>query len=63
MPMLAQRKRLFVAGRLVEYWEHPEVSFGWTPEELQDYAGRGDWVGLFNGLALMAPWPETPYPS
>ena len=61
MRTVVQRKRMFVAGRLVEYWEHPEVSFGWTPEELRNYAD--DWVLLFNALALTAPWPEIPYPS
>ena len=58
-----ERKRLFVAGDLLEYWEHPEVPFGWTPEELQDYADGGAWVLLFNGLVLTAPWPASPYPS
>ena len=57
------RKRMFVSGRLVEYWEHPQVRFGWTAEDLQGYADRGEWVLLFNGLTLAAPWPETPYPS
>jgi hypothetical protein len=63
MQTVGERKRLFVSGRLLEYWEHPEVPFGWTAEELQAYADRGDWVLLFNGLALTAPWPEPPYPS
>jgi hypothetical protein len=63
MRTVVQRRRMFVAGQLVEYWEHPEVSFGWSPDELQDYADRRDWVPLFNGLALTAPWPDTPYPS
>ena len=63
MRTVVQRKRMFVAGRLVEYWEHPEVSFGWSREELQGYADRGDWVTLFNGLALTAPRPDIPYPS
>jgi hypothetical protein len=63
MPTAVQRNRMFVSGRLVEYWEHPEVSFGWTPEELQGYADGGAWVLLFNGLALTAPQRETPHPS
>jgi hypothetical protein len=61
--MKTQRERIFVSGRLIEYWEHPEVSFGWTPEELQGYADGGAWVLLFNGLALTAPRRETPHPS
>ena len=37
-------RRMFVSGQLVEYWEHPEVAFGWSREDLRDYAARGDWV-------------------
>ena len=50
--------RMFVSGQLVEYWEHPEVVFGWGREDLQGYAARGDWVLLFNAVLLTAPRAE-----
>ena len=48
-------KRIFVSGQLVEYWEHPEISFGWAREDLQGYAQRGEWVLLFNAVFLTTP--------
>ena len=56
-------RRFFVAGQLVEYWEHPDVRFGWDPEDLQDYADRKDWLSLFNAIVLTAPRPETRHAS
>ena len=56
-------RRMFVSGQLVEYWEHPEVAFGWSREDLRDYAARGDWVLLFNAVLLTAPLPEPGLPS
>ena len=52
-------RRLFVAGQQVEYWEHPDVPFGWSPEEIQAYAEQGDWLLVFNAIVLAAPRPET----
>ena len=48
----SQRRRVFVSGQLVEYWEHPDVAFGWTYEHLQTYADREDGVLLFNAPAV-----------
>lgn len=45
-------RRLFVSGRQLEYWEHPDVPFGWSPEDLEGYAKRGHWVLLFNAILL-----------
>ena len=56
-------RRFFVAGQLVEYWEHPGIRFGWSPEELQDYADRGDWLSLFNAIVLTAERPATQHAS
>jgi len=57
------RRRIFVSGQLVEYWEHPDIAFGWTPEDLRGYADRGDWVLLFNALLLTGPRPGTEHGS
>jgi len=55
MNAVVASRRIFVAGQLVEYWEHPEVPFGWAREDLQGYADRGEWVLLFNAVLLTAP--------
>ena len=51
-------RRVFVLGQQVEYWEHPDVPFGWSPEDLRGYAEREDWVLLFNAIFLAAPRHE-----
>jgi hypothetical protein len=51
--------RMFVSGRLLEYWEDPDVRFDWTRDALERYADRRDWVLLFNALVLTAPAAET----
>ena len=48
-------RRFFVSGQPVEYWEHPDVPFGWSREDLDGYAKQGDWVLLFNAIFLAAP--------
>jgi hypothetical protein len=59
----SQRRRVFVSGQLVEYWEHPDVAFGWTREDLLTYADRRDWVLLFNAILLTVLRPETQHGS
>ena len=56
-------KRMFVSGQLVEYWENPELPFGWTEADLQDYVDRGAWVLLFNAVLLTALRPATEHGS
>ena len=63
MQTAIDRKRMFVSGQLVEYWEHPEIAFGWSREDLQDYVDRADWILLFNAIVLTAPRPETDHGS
>lgn len=63
METATQRRRVFVSGQLVEYWEHPDVAFGWTREDLQTYADRGDWVLLFNAIVLTGSRPGTQHGS
>ena len=48
-------RRLFVSGQLVEYWENADLPFGWAREDLQAYLDRGQWILLFNAVALNAP--------
>ena len=56
-------RRLFVSGQQVEYWEHPDVLFGWGREDLRSYEERGDWVLLFNAIVLAAPGAQTEHAS
>ena len=63
METAAQRRRVFLSGQLLEYWEHPDVAFGWTHEHLQTYADRGWWVFLFNAILLTGPRPGTEHGS
>ena len=55
--------RLSVSGQQVEYWEHPDVVFGWSGEDLRGYAERGDWVLLFYAIVLSTPRAETDHAS
>jgi hypothetical protein len=58
MEAAIRTKRVFVSGQLVEYWENPDVAFGWTAEHVQGYVDRSDWTLLFNALVLTAPRPR-----
>ena len=59
METATPRRRFFVSGQLVEFWEHPDVAFGCSREDLQTYVDREDWVLLFNAMVLTGPRPET----
>lgn len=48
------RKFYYVSGEPVELWENAEIPFGWSEEELEEYASSGDWESLFNALVLSA---------
>ena len=37
---------------LVEIWENPDVPFAVGADAFARYAARGDWILLFNALAL-----------
>jgi len=63
MRSIIQSKRVFVSGQLVEYWENPDLAFGWAHEDLQGYVDRGDWVLLFNAVVLTAPQPAPAHAS
>jgi len=43
----------FLAGEPLELWEDPELPFRCTPEEIRNYAMRGNWILLFNALAMV----------
>ena len=55
MQAVVRTRRVFVSGQLVEYWENAELPFGWAREDLQAYLDRGQWVLLFNAMALNVP--------
>ncbi len=47
------RQCFYLDGEPIEYWEDPNLPFRCTAHDLQGYATRGDWVLLFNALALL----------
>jgi len=55
MHAVIRTKRVFLSGQLVEYWENADLPFGWAREDLQAYLDRGQWILLFNAVALNAP--------
>jgi len=63
MSAVIQTRRVFVSGRLVEYWENTDQPFGWAHEDLREYVDRGDWVLLFNALVLTEPRPTAEHGS
>ena len=63
MDAATQRRCLFVAGQPLEYWEDSDIAFGWTREDIQAYADRGEWVLLFNAIFLIVPSPGIEHGS
>jgi hypothetical protein len=59
MEHLGTRKRFYLDGEPIEYWEDPGLPFHCTADDLRSYAKRGDWVLLFNALTLLG----SPVPS
>ncbi len=55
MNSVIRTKRVFLSGQLVEYWENADLPFGWARDDLQAYLDRGQWILLFNAVALNAP--------
>jgi hypothetical protein len=53
MEGLGTRKRFFLDGEPIEYWEDPCLPFRCTADDLRAYVNRGDWVLLFNALTLL----------
>jgi len=45
-------RRIMVDGQTLELWESPDATFDPTNQALARYAGAGDWIALFNALAL-----------
>lgn len=58
-PGVSEKRRFYLSGQAVELWEDELLPFGWTRDDLQDYADRGEWELLFNALVLNAA-PDTP---
>lgn len=44
---------LYLGNNEIEIWENPEVKFGVSPSELDQFEKDGDWVALFNAFALL----------
>ena len=63
MNRIIETRQVFVAGQLVECWQDADHPFGWAHEDLQGYVDRGEWVLLFNAMALASPRPAAPYGS
>ena len=63
MHAVIRTKRVFLSGQLVEYWENADLPFGWAREDLQAYLDRGQWILLFNAVALNAPCPGAGHGS
>lgn len=48
-----QLTRVLFSGQVIEIWDDPVAPFGCDRESLERYAASGDWVMLFNALALL----------
>jgi hypothetical protein len=46
-------RRFYLAGEPIEMWEDPDLPFRCTPDDFNAWATNGDWVLLFNALAMM----------
>ena len=57
-PSAEPRRRLLLQGQLVEVWEDPHLSFGWSEDHLEGYIDLGAWVSLFNAVMLRAAVPQ-----
>ena len=49
-----ERKFYYVSGQPVELWENADIPFGWSEDELTQYADTENWECLFNALVLAA---------
>ncbi|HKA28437.1 MAG TPA: hypothetical protein VKH82_03605 [Candidatus Binatia bacterium] len=47
-----------MSGQLAEFWEDPEVTFGWAREDLRRYADHEEWVLLLNAVMVSVPGTE-----
>jgi hypothetical protein len=53
-PTGEERKYYYVSGEPVELWENADTPFGWSEDELAQYADSENWEHLFNALILAA---------
>jgi len=54
----SERRRILLGASMVEVWEDPQVTFGWTDRHLEGYMDREAWVSLFNAVVLRAVVPQ-----
>jgi hypothetical protein len=46
-------RRIWIAGRAIDLWEHPQVRFSWTSDAIRTYAHAEQWEAVFNALVLL----------
>ena len=52
MNRVQMRSWVRLKSGMVEIWENPDAPFAYGAEAFRSYAARGEWVLLFNALAL-----------
>jgi len=57
METTASRRRVYVAGELVEVWESGDFALPKNDTEVELHAAAGRWVTLFNALILSSNAP------
>ena len=58
MAAKTERRLVLLGASLVEVWEDPQVTFGWSDGHLESYMDREAWVCLFNAVVLRAVVPQ-----
>jgi hypothetical protein len=53
MHSTSDARRIWLSGSPVDVWEHPDASFGWTPNAIALYVRREQWESVFNALVLL----------
>ena len=46
--------RIYASEGELEFWEDPDHPFGCSARDLRSFHDRGEWVLLFNAVALTA---------
>ena len=49
----AEAHRIGISGSPIDVWEHPDASFGWTPNAIALNVHREQWESVFNALVLL----------
>lgn len=54
METFPEKRRMFVAGELVELWENPDFAFPTSENDLEECVESERWVLVFNAMMLGA---------